>query len=288
MPDSRWVALSLVRHLGGKTFLALMAHFNHDLSAILNADATQLRAVPGVGPRIAESIAAVNVPTIEKSLKRWNEAGVTALARTDAAYPVHLRGDGLADAPPTLFTRGNWPDWRSKRGYAVVGTRRASSLVQSRAERLGFMLAHAGHIVISGLAEGVDTGAHMGALAADGVTVAVLGSGVLNVYPPSNRSLAAAIIQRGALACEVAPNANVSASGLVARNRIITGLSEAVFIVETDIDGGAMHAARFARMQGRPVYALDGDAAGNRQLIADGAIPVSPDFDALPPELLQP
>jgi DNA processing protein len=130
---------------------------------------------------------------------------------------------------------------------------------------------------------GVDTAAHLGAMASpEGYTLAVLGSGVLNVYPPENHNMEKGILQRGAFLCEVHPKAKVNSPALVARNRIISGLSEGVIVVETEIDGGAMHAARFAKLQGRKVYVVENDASGNRALLADGAVPISPDLSYLP------
>jgi DNA processing protein len=99
----------------------------------------------------------------------------------------------------------------------------------------------------------------------------VLGSGVLNLYPPENHALAARIAWTGALLSELRPTAPPASPTLVARNRIITGLCEKVFVIETDDDGGAMHAARFARAQGRALYVLDCAASGNRTLLNDGA-----------------
>jgi DNA processing protein len=129
------------------------------------------------------------------------------------------------------------------------------------------------------MALGIDSAAHIGALAClGGVTTAVLGSGVLNVYPPGNRALAEAIRQRGALLSEVHPDAQPKPSTLVARNRIISGLCEAVIVVETESDGGAMHAARRAIDQGRRVYTLESDASGNRALIEAGASVIKPDL----------
>jgi DNA processing protein len=277
--DPAWVALSLVRHLGGKTFRALLAHFDHDLRAILAADEAALQIVPGVGPRIARAICASDLDQTARHIERWQQAGVHIVTYEDRAYPEPLQA--LEDAPLTLFVRGRWPDWSRQRAYAVVGSRQPSPEGEALARRLGSELAEAGHIVVSGLARGIDTGAHLGALAAAGVTVAVLGSGVLNIYPPEHQFLAKAVMQGGALVSEVAPETTVSAPGLVARNRIITGLSAGVIVVETGPDGGAMHAARFARLQGRAVCAVDNDAGGNRELIATGAVSIPPDDGAL-------
>lgn len=271
-----WVALSLVEHLGAVKMRLLLEHFG-DLDAVLTADARALRKVPGIGPKISESIVNMDTRQIAEALPRWQAAGVRVLTASDPLYPRRL--SDLDDAPPTLFARGTLcaPD---QRAVAVVGTRTPSPEAIDAAQRIGYGLAARGIAVVSGLALGVDTAAHLGALAArDGCTLAVLGSGVLNIYPPANRALAQAILQRGALVSETAPGAGPKPSSLVARNRLISGLSEALIVIETREDGGAMHAARFAQKQGRRVYALDCGASGNQALLADGALPISADLD---------
>lgn len=277
MIDPAWVALSLTKHLGGKTFRALLQHFNHDLHAILNASPESLRQVRGVGAKIANAVQSIDLERTVCDLERWQRAGVRVIPWDHDDYPLSLRA--IDDAPPTLFVLGQW---KPRTGYAVVGTRTPTPESQALAAQISANIVQAGHMVISGLAMGVDTLAHMGALAEpNGLTCAVLGSGVLNIYPPSNRGLAQAILGRGALLCEVTPEMTVAAPGLVARNRIITGLSEALIVVQTEIDGGAMHAVRFAKIQGKPIYAVDNAASGNRQLIAEGAIALSLDLHEL-------
>jgi DNA processing protein len=276
--DPAWVALSLVDHLGGKKLRALVAYFNGDLGAILSASEAELRCVPGIGPKIAASIRATDVSRIEQALPRWQASGVRIITVQDTDYPAQLRA--IDDAPPTLFTRGEWRP--PIRAAAVVGTRQPSAQSVDAAQRLGYELAHRGCAVVSGLALGVDAAAHLGALSSpDGYTIAVLGGGVLNVYPPENRALAQAITRRGALVCEVHPAAEARTPALVARNRLISGLCDAVFVIETSVDGGAMHAARRAFEQGRVVYALDNGASGNRALIEMGAIAFGRDLKGI-------
>jgi DNA processing protein len=199
---------------------------------------------------------------------------VTVVTLNDADYPAALRQ--VEDAPPTLFVCGTW---REKRCVAVVGTRSPTRDASEAARQIGFELAQRGYQVISGMALGIDSAAHIGALAQpEGSTSAVLGSGVLNRYPPENRALAQAILQRGALLSENHPNAQPKPSTLVARNRIISGLCEAIIVVQTEADGGAMHAARRAVEQGRRVYTLEDAASGNRALIDSGATMITPEL----------
>lgn len=276
MPDSRWVALSLAGHLGGKKLRALLRRFDGDLDALLSADAATLRQVPGVGPKTAAAIQALRPETLAPAIAGWQAKGVRLCGLFDGDYPPLLAA--LDDAPPTLFALGQWP--LPARTVAVVGTRQPSAAAEQAARTLGSLLAERGYAVVSGLALGIDRAAHLGVLAVPGgITLAVLGSGVLKVYPYANIPLARAIAQRGALLSEVSPDASPSPPGLVARNRIISGLSEALIVVETSFDGGAMHAARRAQEQGRTVYALDNGASGNRALLDGGALPLSPHLD---------
>ncbi|MBC8098791.1 MAG: DNA-processing protein DprA [Armatimonadetes bacterium] len=280
MADAAWVALSLIKHVGGKTLRALLTHFDDDPNAILRAEPNALRAVPGVGAKIAAAIQQVDVVQTARAIERWQAAGVHIVTWRDADYPRTLHD--LDDAPPTLFMRGAWR-FENDHPYlaaALVGTRTPTLASRIAVNQFASDFARRKLVLVSGLALGIDTVAHQAALSHDGTTLAVLGGGILNIYPPQNRALAAQIMERGALLCEVQPDAAVSASGLVARNRIITGLCDRVIIVETESDGGAMHAARFATMQGRALYALVNDASGNRQLLNEGAQRIYPPFSA--------
>ena len=279
-----WIALSLTSRVGSKTLRALFDHFGDDPQAILAADTATLQQIRGIGPKTAHSIQSLDLEAIQDNLEKWAEAGVSV---TTALCPGHTYpGPLLAidDPPPTLFTLGLWqPEYA--RAVAVVGTRTPTPLAEDIAFHIGKKLAQHGFTVMSGLAAGVDTCAHQGALAAhEGKTIAVLGSGVLNVYPEPNKALALQCERRGMIISEVAPTEPPNASRLVARNRIISGLSQAVIVVETEVDGGAMYAARFATAQGRPVYAVDLSASsGNQALLENGAQPLPPDsskFDA--------
>ncbi|MFW5691928.1 MAG: DNA-processing protein DprA [Chloroflexota bacterium] len=280
MADTAWVALSLCKNLGGRTFQTLLAHFDNNLEAVLGADTPELRSVPGIGPKIAHAIRTVDLDRVSTQIHRWQEAGIRILTLGNPDFPQALVA--LPDAPPTLFVLGDLPADTS--GVAVVGTRNPSQEMFELASCIGVTLAERGSTVVSGLAMGIDRAAHMGALAVPhGRTIAVLGGGILHPYPPQNRQLAQAIVARGgALVCEVAPDAAVSAPGLVARNRLITGLSRAIIVAETETTGGAMHAVRFGRTQQRPIYAVDNPSPGCRALLKEGAGRVTLTLDGLP------
>ena len=278
---ARWVALGLVPRLGGRTLTRLLAHFG-TTEAILAADADALQTVRGVGPKLAEDILALDVVRVQAALSQWQRAGVTVLARPDPDYPALLRGD---NAPPVVFLRGARP-LPSTRGVALVGTRHPQTAARRYAHDLARALVTTGPWVVSGLALGIDAAAHRGALDSGGHTVAVLGSGVNVPYPPQNRALFAEIARAGTLLSEYHPQAAPSAPALVARNRLISALSWALVVVETDVTGGSWHAVRFARSQGVPVFAVRSRAAGNRRLLSEGARPLPPDAEAACAHLL--
>ncbi len=271
-----WVALSLIPRLGRRTLAHLLDRFG-SLEAILDASENELRTVRGIGSQTAAAIRAVDRDHTQAQMAAWEASGIAILLHGQAGYPAAL--DPLPDAPPVLFQRGTLLP-QDDRAIAVVGTRSPTESSRQVARDLARVFAVHGWTVVSGLAAGVDTAAHQGALAAPGRTLAVLGCGVQVVYPPENRALTDRIAAQGALLAEVAPDASPNSPALVARNRLITGLSRAVIVIETGESGGTLHAVRFAREQGRPLYALDHTAAGNRRLIAEGVSPLAPDPDA--------
>lgn len=269
MIDIAWVALSLLPHVGIKTLRALIASFGSP-QAVLDAPSQELQRIRGVGAKIAASIHAVDLAALERELAAWQRAGVRIALPDDAAYPEILRQ--LDDHPAILFGRGSYTLADFQQAVAIVGTRRPSAQGRAAALRLASSLAQQGWIIVSGMALGIDTAAHQGALAVpDAITLAVTGSGVLNLYPPQNRVLAQAIMQRGLILSEKHPHATASAPNLVSRNRMISGLCRHVIVVETERDGGAMHAAECALNNERRLYTVDLPASGNRLLLARGA-----------------
>lgn len=265
----QWLALSLSPNIGASTLNNLLSYFDQDLDAVLKAPSNELVRVRGVGAKIASEIGAIDLDRLAQELDAWRAQGIEILLRGGEHYPPPL--NETSDLPLALFTsRIMEPEIWSK-AVAIVGTREPSKEARYITLQLAMQLARADRAVISGLALGIDSAAHAGALAADGVTVAVLGSGIGNIYPEANRSLARRIRDKGALLSETHPRWSAKAQRLVSRNRIISGLSRAVIVVESDADGGAMYTARFASEQGRPVYTFDLPADGNQQLIAEGA-----------------
>ena len=278
MTDAAWVALSLIRGMGGAKVAALTTQVG-SAAAVFTAPERDLLAVRGIGKKTVEAIRQTDLDAVTRQISVWEAAGVGVLLPAD--FPSRLCPP-LPEPPPVLFVRGILPADNAP-AVAVVGTRAPSPAMRDVAYQLGRVLAAAGHTIVSGLAFGVDAAAHNGALSVPtGRTVAVLGSGVLNIYPAQHRDLAEKIITQGALVCEVAPEVTVSTPGLVARNRLISAFADVVIIVQSNDDGGAMYAARAALKQGRRMLAVDNGTSGNRALIEAGdALSLSPDLSNL-------
>lgn len=275
-----WIALSLQPHIGLKTLRALQTHFAGDLAAALRADIATLQQVPGIGAKIARTITGINLAAVEQQLIGWQKAGIVILPYSRPDYPPLLRT--LDDAPATLFIRGAFDDAIWHKTAAIVGTRTPSAQTRQMAFDLAARLVRAGYTIVSGLAVGIDSAAHAGALSADGRTAAVLGCGVLNIYPPENIPLAEKILHQGVIMSEVSPNTGVNAARLVARNRIISGLCLHVIVVDTTSDGGALYAARGSLSAGRGLLTIDLPLDGNQQLVAMGARTIPPDLSQIP------
>lgn len=265
--------LSLVPGVGPLTRQALLERFG-SAEAVLAAAPSQLREVAGVGTTLARKILAAHEEIdAEQELRLCREAGVTIVADTDAAYPRLLRE--VHSPPAFLFVHGELKP-EDALAVAIVGTRHASSYGRQQAERLAAGLARAGLTIVSGLARGIDAVAHRAAIQAGGRTLAVLGSGVLNIYPPEHKGLAEEIRGHGALLSENPPLCEPVAGAFPQRNRLISGLSLGVIVIEAAERSGALITARHAMEQGREVFAVPGrvdsrTSRGCHRLIRDGA-----------------
>jgi DNA processing protein len=265
--------LAMVSGVGPKTRRSLLERFGTS-EAVLQAAPSQLREVQGVGPKLTGKIlAARDTIDPEQLIADCQAHGVTILTDADDAYPVLLKQ--IYDPPAVLFVRGQF---RPQDGMAVaiVGTRHGTPYGMRQAERLGSALALAGLTIVSGLARGIDSAAHRGALAAGGRTIAVLGSGVLNIYPPEHDRLAESVTASGAVISEAPPHASPQSGVFPQRNRIISGLSLGVIVVEAADRSGALITARLAMEQNREVFAVPGHvddrtSHGCHRLIRDGA-----------------
>lgn len=265
MSRLHWIALSLTPGVGGKAMRRLLKRFG-DAEAVFEAPDKALLAVPRIGEKTLRAIRAVRLEQVEAELLSLEDEGISMLVWDDEDYPANLRA--AADAPPLLFVRGTvLPE--DARAVAIVGTRTPSSRGLENAHITAAALAVRGLTVISGLALGVDTAAHTGTLEADGRTLAVLGSGLRAIHPRSNAELAERIAVSGALLSELHPNTPVRGSQLMARDRIISGLSRAVVVVEARLESGSLDTARHAREQERPLFAIPGSPGCDALLQAE-------------------
>lgn len=276
-----WLQLSLTNGIG-PVLAKRLVEAAGNAEAACRADAALLSNIEGIGPVRAGKLANAlrdAKSEAEEEIRRAERIGAAILCTDDAAYPLLLRE--IHDPPIVLYVRGTLEP-RDLNAVAIVGSRRCSHYGREQAERFGALLAGAGLTVVSGGARGVDSASHRGAMAhPQGRTIAVLGSGVDIPYPPENANLFDAITARGAVISEFALGAGPARENFPRRNRIISGVSRGVLIVEADERSGALITARQAYDdQGRPVFALPGRvdnplSAGPHQLIRDGAILVA-------------
>jgi DNA processing protein len=266
------VRLALVSGVGPLLRKALLERFGSP-AAVLAAARDELQCVDGIGPKIAARIiAARDEVDAEGELELAAEHGIDVLTETDAQYPRPLRQ--IHDPPGVLFRRGKLP--QDELAVAIVGTRHATRYGLAQAERLAGSLARTGFTVVSGLARGIDAAAHRGALAAGGRTIAVLASGLLEIYPPEHEKLADEVAEGGYLISEAPPRMVPISGAFPQRNRVISGLSLGTIVIEAPERSGALITARHAYEQGREVFAVPGPidsrmSRGCHSLIKDGA-----------------
>jgi DNA processing protein len=266
-----WVAFKNVSGLGPVRFQRLLDTFG-SMKAAWNADTRALSVV--LDRRILELVVAQRRSLdVVGEFERLTGEGVEVITLGDDHYPDLLRE--IAAAPPVLFARGELVP-TDRRAVAVVGTRRLTRYGKEMSEAIGRDLARAGVTVVSGLARGVDGIAHAAALEAGGRTIAVLGNGVRRVYPPEHRGLADKIVAQGAMLSEFHPDAPPDGPNFPARNRLISGLSLGVVVIEAPLRSGALITVDFAADQGRDVFAVPGSvasaaSAGCLRILRDGA-----------------
>ena len=262
-----------IRGVGGVSFKKITARFA-DPAAVFRASAAELAEIEGLHREVIHSIANFNDwAEIDKEIQRARAAGIQMIPFSDAAYPGSLRA--IADPPPLLYVKGELRDNDSK-AIAIVGSRSASDYGRRIARDLARGLASFGFTVVSGMARGIDGMAHESALQAGGRTLAVLGSGVDHAYPPEHEMLYRRISESGAVISELPMGARPIAFNFPARNRLISGLSLGVVVVEATEKSGSLITASLAAEQGREVFAVPGEAGasrsrGSHRLIRQGA-----------------
>lgn len=277
MTDDRqyWIGFNLVKGIGAVRFRTLLNAFG-DAETAWKAPASALSQA-GLSAKIVENLLKIRSQVaLEKIWERIQSQDIQVLTWDDEAYPSHLKN--IDQPPPVLYVRGSLlPD--DEWSVAIVGTRRVTAYGRQVTEEIASFLAANGVTVVSGLARGVDGIAHTSSLNQHGRTIAVLGNGVDTIYPPEHQKLGERIIANGALVSDYAPGTAPDGTNFPPRNRIISGLSLAVVIIEAGNTSGALITASFAAEQGRDVLAVPGgihapQSIGTNRLIQQGAHPI--------------
>ena len=281
-PRAYWLGFNLVKGIGSVRLQGLLSYFGN-LEIAWQAPAEAFKEA-GLTSKVIENLARVRSEVdIEAELERILSKNIQVLTWESKEYPRRLKE--IHQPPPVIYVRGSLTledEW----AVAIVGTRRVTAYGRQMTEELAGYLAGNGITVVSGLARGVDGLAHKAALTAGGRTIAILGSGVDRVYPPEHRNLAEEMSANGAVISDYAPGTPPEGVNFPPRNRIISGLSLAVVVVEAGKKSGALITAQFAAEQGRDVFAVPGNvhapqSIGTNQLIQDGARPLLQPKDVL-------
>ncbi|MDZ4732039.1 MAG: DNA-processing protein DprA [Nitrospirota bacterium] len=270
-----WFRLRAINGVGDLTVLRLVRTW-HTPEAVLRASRDELIG-SGCSPQLADAIRrgpeSSACRSLERELNAIERGRIEVLCVLDSTYPMRLKM--VADPPPLLYITGALTE-QDDLAVAIVGARRATAAGRAMTEELSHDLAGAGMTVVSGLARGIDAAAHRGALAAQGRTIAVLGCGIDQTYPPEHERLRRQIEERGAILSEVPMGAPPHSHHFPRRNRIISGLSLGVIVTEAAISSGSLITAKLAAEQGREVFAVPGfvkeaTSRGTNALLKEGA-----------------
>jgi len=278
-----YIVLNMLPGIGPARLRRLLDVFKAP-ERILTARPAELRSIPGIGPEVADSVTQWEKHAdLPAELQHIADFGAKIIPHDSPDFPPLLRE--ISSPPILLYVWGDLLP-RDFHAVGVVGSRQASHYGLECAKKLGYQLAYAGLTVVSGLARGIDTAAHQGALAAQGRTIAVLGSGFLKLYPSENKLLAEKIAASGAVVTEFSMSVAADTQTFPMRNRIVAGWGSGVLIVEAGFGSGALITASQAIDQGRNVYAVPGQidrptAAGSNRLIQQGAKLVTSAADIL-------
>jgi len=265
--------LHMTRGIGTRTYQALIERFGSS-EAILNAPRAELEAVAGIGPKLATAVIETsrNID-IDSEINLAKEKNVQIIPCTSDQYPKHLKA--IYDPPLVLYVKGSILE-TDVIALAIVGARRCTYYGLSQAERFSRLLAQKGFCIVSGMARGIDAAAHRGAINSNGRTIAVLGCGLGVIYPRENIELAEQITQHGAIVSELPMNTPPDFRNFPPRNRLISGLSLGVLVVESLLNSGSLITAQWALEQGKEVFAIPGNidniySRGTHKLIKEGA-----------------
>ena len=269
-----WIWLATRHGLNDREKLAVLEHFR-DPELAFYADNESYDRIPGLTAEGRASLRDKKLKAAENVLAECARKKIYMLTIRDAGYPARLKN--IADPPLVLYYKGTLPDFDGAPVIGVVGTRKASPYGMTAAKRMGYQIGRCGGIVVSGAASGIDGVAMEGALTAGTPVVGVLGNGADVVYPPTNRALFADLERHGCLLSEFVPGTPPYKWNFPKRNRIISGLSDGVLVVEAPERSGALITARQAADQGRDVFVVPANidvptGEGSNALLRDGAI----------------
>lgn len=269
-----FLVLNALPNIGPITLNRLLEELGGDPRAVFAVGKRRLESVKGVGPVISETIESWRTHLdLAREEEKMTKSGADFITTRDDPYPRLLKE--IHDPPIGLYRKGGYTFPHPC--VAIVGSRRTTLYGQAVAKKFGAELARLGFCIVSGLARGIDTAAHEGALSVGGKTAAVLGNGIDIIYPPENLALYRRIeTEGGAILSEFPFGRRADRQSFAMRNRIVAGMCDATIVVESDVDGGAMITARFAGEHGRLIFAVPGridqnTSAGCHQLIRDGA-----------------
>ena len=269
-----WIWLSQIPGIGARRFHLLIEHFGSASQVWFDSKNEIEKLTSFLGSNVIhEIINQRNDKTLDRIKRMMDSSKFRIITLFDDEYPKLLKE--IYDPPPVLYCKG-LPIKNHQPAISIVGSRRSTAYGRQMAEKFSYELAAAGVTVVSGLARGIDAMAHYGALKAGGDTVGVLGCGVDIIYPPENRKLFSRMVQEGTILTEYPPGSSPVAGNFPARNRIISGMTSGVLVIEAGQRSGALITVDFALEQGREVYALPGNinvpqSAGTNKLLKEGA-----------------
>lgn len=278
-----WIWLATRKDMTERQKIAVLDMF-HDPEEIFYADRESYAVVEGMTELCADVLMDKNLAHAQNILDRCVELGIQICTYHDGAYPAKLKN--ISDPPLVLYYKGKLTGLDNGPVIGVVGTRKASAYGMTTAKKVGYQIARCGGTVVSGLAEGIDGYAMTGALTAGGVVIGILGCGLDVVYPASHRSLYHDVEHNGCLISEFPPETPPYKWNFPKRNRLISGLSNGVLVVEAPRGSGSLITARLAADQGRDVFVVPGNIDipsfhGSNALLRDGAIPISCGWDVV-------
>lgn len=268
-----WIALNMISGVGAITYRKLLNAFGSP-EQVFSAPSHLLKTIPGISAKVVQNIVSFGFPDrVKQELEAIEKYQIQIITWEDPEYPEPLKT--IFDPPPIIYLKGNRFQHHEIM-VAVVGSRKASTYGRVTTEKICRELALKGVTVVSGMARGIDSAAHRGALKAGGQTIAVMGCGVDVIYPPENRQLYDEIVEKGAIISELPMHTKPDRGNFPARNRIISGMSLGTVVVEADIRSGALITADTALEQGREVFAVPGNinsasSRGTNRLIKQGA-----------------